>query len=236
MTFDSPIHPFKASLIEIAVETFGMKSIVDVGGCFGVHGGYAFHALECGVERAMILDGSITELTQERAGKYPGVTLKTMDLGDRREIALLPHCDAAIIYDVLLHQVDPDWDEFLRLYAAKADTLIVYNQDYAGKETFRFVDKGLKWYLEQEFAKFYGKKSIVDWFAAHQERDPGSGKRKKDIHGFWQWGITYMDILRVAYEQGFQLEYFVNDGARFFGNGITCHGYIFRKMDSGAAV
>ncbi|MDL2307437.1 class I SAM-dependent methyltransferase [Desulfovibrio sp. OttesenSCG-928-C06] len=227
----SPIHPFKADLVEIAIGTYGIKSIVDVGGCFGVHGGYTFHALKNGVERAMILDGEITPDTVEQARRYPNLTLKTMDLGNRDEIAALPSFDAAIIYDVLLHQVDPDWDEFLALYAAKVDTLIIYNQDFVGDETFRFVDRGLDWYLEQEFAKFYGKESITNWFARHDQIHPQMGKKNRDIHGFWQWGIAYADIIRVAHEQGFRLDYFINEGSRFFGDTIDCHAYMFHRKN-----
>lgn len=229
MAPDSPIHPFKGDLIEIAIGSYGIKSIVDVGGCFGVHGGYAFHALEHGAESGMILDRVITEPTKERAARHPGLTLKTMDLGDREEIARLPRFDAAIIYDVLLHQVDPDWDEFLALYAGKVDTLIIYNQDYAGDETFRFIDKGLEWYREQDFAGFYGKDAVDKWFARHQEKDPATGKLLRDIHGFWQWGIAYRDIIRVAHEQGFRLDYFINEGSRFFGPLFNCNGYLFRR-------
>ena len=49
-----------------------------------------------------------------------------MDLDDRREIARLPRFDAAITYDVLLHQMAPDRDEFHGFHAEKVDTLIVW--------------------------------------------------------------------------------------------------------------
>ena len=56
--------------------------------------------------------------------------------------------DAAIIFDVLLHQVAPDWDAFLARYARKVDHFIIWNQDWAGsEETVRFVERGLDWYL-----------------------------------------------------------------------------------------
>jgi hypothetical protein len=41
------------------------------------------------------------------------------DIGDAGFIDALPPCDAAIIFDVLLHQVAPDWDAFWRATPAR---------------------------------------------------------------------------------------------------------------------
>ena len=91
-----------------------LSSILDVGACWGVHGGYTFHALESGrIERAVIADGDVTTLTRARAAADPRIALAEGNIGDAAFIDALPPSDAAIMFDVLLHQVAPDWDEFL---------------------------------------------------------------------------------------------------------------------------
>src|SRR5947209_12278611 len=124
---DVPIHPIKAHLLSAAIKRYRLKSLVDVGGCWGVNGGYSFYALSEGAEQIVIADGEITELTRTRAAGDPRIELRQGMLGDARFVASLPRCDAAIVFDVLLHQVAPDWNEFLALYAERVDHFVIYN-------------------------------------------------------------------------------------------------------------
>src|SRR6516162_9280208 len=41
---DWAVIPRKAQMISDAVERYGIKSVIDVGACWGVNGGYTFHA------------------------------------------------------------------------------------------------------------------------------------------------------------------------------------------------
>jgi hypothetical protein len=55
--------------------------------------------------------------------------------------------DAVIMFDILLHQVAPGWDEFISAWAEHTNMLIVYNQNWLMSEnTVRFVDHGIDWY------------------------------------------------------------------------------------------
>src|ERR1043166_10208152 len=123
--FDWPVTPCKAAMISDAIERYRLRSIIDVGACWGVNGGYAQHALASGkIERAIVLDGRITNLTRARFSNESRAQLREGDLGNLEFIDAVPKCDAAIIFDVLLHQVDPDWDEFIARYARKVDHFI----------------------------------------------------------------------------------------------------------------
>lgn len=144
--WDLPTKPEKMELLDIAHELTGFRSFADLGGCWGVNGAYAFHAAGlCGgeLERAVIVDGNVTPRTRQRATAYPKLELVQGLLGERTAMEAVGRVDALIMFDILLHQVDPDWDEFLRLWLERARTVIIFNQNWLGTpKTIRFVDRG----------------------------------------------------------------------------------------------
>ncbi len=117
---DAGVNANKADLISQAIDRYGLKSIIDVGACSGVNGAYTFHALASGkIERAVITDGEITDITRKRAAGGARSELRQGDIGDADFIDALSHSDAAIMFDVLLHQVGPRWDDSLQDIRAK---------------------------------------------------------------------------------------------------------------------
>ncbi len=62
----------KTNLIDRALAKRRIHSIVDLGACSRVNGGYSFYALHKGVERAVLVDGRVTQETRDRAKEYPG--------------------------------------------------------------------------------------------------------------------------------------------------------------------
>ena len=168
---------------------------MDVGACWGGNGGYTFHALESGkIERALILDGEITDLTRKRAAGDPRIALVEGHIGDAELVAALPDCDAAIIFDVLLHQVAPDWDEFLLRYSGKVNHLVIWNQDWIGSDSsVRYVERGLAWYLENVGEADEAR--IRRWFARHDDIAPRFGRPWRDVPDFWQWGIVSSELI-----------------------------------------
>jgi hypothetical protein len=209
---DVPVDPRKANLVSAAIERYALRSILDIGACWGVHGGCTFHARESGrVERAVIADGDVTTLTRARAAADPRIRLAEGSIGDAGFIDALPPSDAAIIFDVLLHQVAPDWSEFLARYARKVNHFIIWNQDWIGfGQTVRFVERGLDWYLEN--VGDTNRARITEWFARHDEISPQFGRPWRDVHFFWQWGIVSTDLIARMRELGFVLDHFDNGG------------------------
>lgn len=227
------MNPNKTDLISLAIDRYRLKSIIDVGACWGVNGGYTFHALASGkIERAVIVDGEITGLTRERAAGDARLELRQGDIGDAEFIDALPRSDAAIIFDVLLHQVAPNWDEFLARYARKVDHFIIYNPDWSGGDTsVRFVDHDLEWNLEN--VPDGGRERTCEWFARHDEWFPALDRPWRDVHMFWQWGIVEVDLIRTMRTLGFKLDSFNNYGpwADRYPN-IQLNAYLFSRRQS----
>ena len=227
---DNPINPVKAGLLTRAIERYKLRSLIDVGACWGVNGGYTFHALRCGVSHGTIADGNITRLTRNRASGDNRIELREGSLGEPRFVESLPRADAAVIFDVLLHQVSPDWDEFLDLYAQRVDHFVIYNQDWiGGPDSVRFVDRGLDWYLANVGNS--GAQDIAGWFSRHQDFHPEQKKPWRDLKNFWQWGITPSDLISAMSRLGFRLDYFENYGLWSEHQPHICvDGYLFARQ------
>lgn len=229
---DVAIDPVKADLVTAAIERYHLKSLIDVGACWGVNGGYTFHALSSGnIERAVIVDGDITALTHDRAAGDARVELLEGDIGDPDFIERLPRCDAAIMFDVLLHQVSPDWDVFLSLYGRKVNYFIIWNQDWIGSDrSVRYVDQGLHWYLNNVGDSDAAR--VTAWFERHNETCPWLGRAWRDVHYFWQWGIASAELISTMRKYGLALDHFEGHGvwSERYPN-IQKDAYLFRRVN-----
>lgn len=229
---DRPTNPNKTRLIERAFEISPFRSFADLGGCWGVNGGYAFHARKVigdQFERGCIVDQHITPLTQERAVAAPGVELITGMLGSAESRAAVGKVDALIMYDIVLHQVAPDWNEFVLNWLGSANVLIIYNQNWLkDRNTVRFVDQGFEWFRDNVF--FTDEKNLKRWFEQHHELDVAQQKLKRDAHNYWQWGITPNDMIDLLYTHGFDLA-FMKDYGPFSPRKpwIVNHGMVFAR-------
>lgn len=228
---DHAIIPHKFALIDEALARYDIKSFVDLGGCWAVNGGYTFHALQSGrIERAVLVDGAITELTHKRAEPWPQLELVEAPLGEQETVTQVGTVDAAIMFDILLHQVAPDWDEFLKRYARNVDTLIIHNQGWLGSETVRFPNFDVDEFLSRTYHS--DEKRVREWYDQHSEWNDEQGKLWRDVHNFWQWGITEGDLVGTLWNLGYRIDYLFNKGVmdeRF--SEIEVVGLIARKRE-----
>ncbi|MDG2111601.1 MAG: hypothetical protein P8N02_03185 [Actinomycetota bacterium] len=208
---DRPIDPHKASVVEFALANFEIRSLADLGACWGVNGGYLLHALELvDLERAVMVDGTITDLSRERGNQFPQVEFVEAPLGDQTTVDKVGKVDAAIMFDILLHQVDPDWPEFLERYSKNIDTLIIHNQGWRGDESVRFPDFTVDEYLQRVYQ--HDASTIQGWYDKHDEWHDQQQRPWRDVHNFWQWGITAKDLVGTLWDLGYALEAFENIG------------------------
>lgn len=203
----------KLELLETAYELTEFRSFADLGACWGVDGAYTFHATElCGSEltRAVIVDGHLTPLTLERAKEVPEVELVQALLGSDQALDAVGKVDALIMYDILLHQVKPDWDEFLLNWLPHTDALIIFNQNWLKTpRTIRFVDRGLDWYYRNVYVwedDWNTRARLESWFKRHNERDT-DGRLERDNHWYWQFGIRPLELVGLLARNGFELVY-----------------------------
>ena len=177
-----------------------------------MHGGYTFDALSNkNIKKAFIVDGQITNQTRERAKIFNQVELVEGTLGSDETHAKVGKIDAVIMFDILLHQANPNWDLFINKYCSTAKILIIYNQNWiGGDKTVRFIDLGLEKYLE--LVPHTNKENVSTWFKKHEIYNEEQNCLNKNIHNFWQFGITTPDMLNTIFKQGYDLDYFETYG------------------------
>lgn len=211
-SLDTPVRRNKARLANYAINKHKATSFADLGACWGVNAGYTLHLLEENqIERAYVLDQTITERSRERGANFPQLAFVPGMLGEQGVIDSIPDVDALLMYDILLHQVNPDWDDFLTRWAQKARVLVIFNQMWMQEgPTVRFIDRGREWYKANVY---YTNEARLDrWFDRHERPDEGSGKKQKERHAFWQWGIKTGDLIEHVRTLGFRLDFFENHG------------------------
>jgi hypothetical protein len=198
----------KVDLIDQAFSSFGVQSFADLGAVWGVEGGYTFHALDkYPVKDAALVDTSMTAIVRDRAEKYPQLRLIDGNFGSQDAVDQVGGVDAVFLFDVLLHQVAPDWDTILEMYAKNVRVFAIYNQQWVGSDTtVRLLDLGEKEYFRNIPAD-RKKEPYKNLFKKLDEPHPYAGKPWRDVHSIWQWGITDHDLESTAARLGFKLVY-----------------------------
>ena len=206
---DAGLGELKVRAIDHALTRFGCRSAADLGGVWGVDGGYAFYALERHrLDRVVICDDDFTPAVVARANDDPHVRLERGNFGARELAERVGEVDAVMLFDVLLHQVRPDWDEVLELYAPRARCFVLAGPWWNGPETVRLLDMGRTAYLESvPMPAFHGP--ILDKLDELNER---RGRPWRDCHDIWQWGIADADLRARLETLGFKLAYHENVG------------------------
>jgi len=209
---DNPIRPNKAELANRAIRKHKLRSFADLGACWGVNAGYTLDLLAKNeIEKAFVVDVTVTHLARERGTKYPQLSFVSGLFGEKAVMNSVPNVDALLMYDILLHQVAPNWDEFLTLWSAKTKALVIYNQMWMREgPTIRFVDQGREWYKANIPLK---PTTPVDrWFDQHDEIEPETGRKQRDRHSYSQWGIKTEDLIAHVRSLGFRLDFFEQHG------------------------
>ena len=133
-----PLVAEKLTLIDHAIECHKVQTFADLGGVWGVLGGYSLHALERGMESGILVDKKADEVKN----LHPSLQTITANFA-LREVASQIKVDCIFLFDVLLHQIQPNWDYVLRLYRDSAKIFLIYNQQWVGtKNTVRLPDLG----------------------------------------------------------------------------------------------
>ena len=209
------LDPGRKELVDVALGRLGSRSFADLGGVWGVDGGYTFYALErYRPERAVLVDATVTPWVGERARRFRRLELVEGNFGSPDVAARVGTVDAIFLFDTLLHQVAPDWDAVLELYAPRARAIVVYNPQWTGGETVRLLDLGPEEYFRNVPHDPHdptplgpdGRPLYARLFERLDEIHPVHGKPWRDVHSIWQWGIADADLVGTMSRLGFSLE------------------------------
>lgn len=220
----------KIDLIDFAFSRLNLHSFADLGGVWGVEGGYTFYTLnKYDISMATLVDTHPTDIFNSLAQEFTLLKFIRGNFGDEEIVHKVGEVDAIFLFDVLLHQVSPDWDHILEMYASQTKCFIIYNQQWIGSEqTVRLLELG-----EEEYFKNVPhnitEPPYNNLFQKLEEKHPDHDRRWKDVHHIWQWGITDSELTAKVKSLGFRLQFMMNCGN--FGNlaNFENHAFVFSK-------
>jgi hypothetical protein len=205
-------------------------SFADLGGIWNVHGAYTFYTLrQYQVSRACLVDSDFTEAALKKSQSDHRVNIIRGNFGEDAVAEQIGQVDAIFLFDVLLHQVKPDWNEILAKYAGQTRYFIIYNQQWTdSKHTVRLLDLG----REEYFKNVPHPPDHPTYQALFENMDQIHPQHKRiwrDIHNVWQWGITDYDLFQVMEGLGYTLQFYKNCGR--FGKlpHFENHACVFQK-------
>lgn len=224
----SSLNPHKKELIDFAYARLGMRSFADLGAVWNVAGGYSFYAMEQhGITQAALVDTDITPAVRERQIQHPGLRIIQGNFGDASIAREIGSVDAVFLFDTLLHQVNPNWDQILKMYSSVAKIWIIFNQQYTDRfTTTRLLDLGRDEYF-RNVPHTPDEELYRTCFQDLDAIDPKHGRPYRDIHSIWQWAMVDADLIACANDLGFRLRFYKNCGQ--FGQlaNVENHAFVF---------
>lgn len=221
----------KVDIIDQTFSSLDIESFADLGGVWRVEGGYTFHTLEKHkIKDAALVDTHLTPTVVNRAKSYPQLRLINGNFGSQEIADEVGKVDAVLLFDVLLHQVAPDWDTILEMYAKNVRALVIYNQQWTGSgSNVRLLDLGEDEYF-RNVPHNRRQSNYKNLFDKLDQIHPEHDRPWRDVHHIWQWGITDADLESKAGELGFQLLHKKNCGR--FGRlpNFENHAFIFARQ------
>ena len=220
----------KINLIKFAFSRFDLHSFADLGGVWRVDGGYTFYTLDKNdVSAATLVDTHPTDEFKRRAQEFPQLKVITGNFGDEVIARKVGDKDVIFLFDVLLHQVSPDWHSILEMYAGQTRCFLIYNQQWVGSEqTVRLLELG-----EEEYFKNVPlgptEKPYDNLFQKLDEKHPDHDRPWRDVLHIWQWGITDADLIAKIESLGFRLQFFKNCGQCGRLENFENHAFVFTK-------
>ncbi|MEK7249085.1 MAG: hypothetical protein AAB209_01550 [Bacteroidota bacterium] len=206
------------------------RSFADLGGVWRIGGAYTFYVLDTyTIQSAALVDTNFTSTVCEKSRKYSNLVLIEDNFGSRSVAKRIEYVDAILLFDVLLHQVKPDWNEILEMYSHVTRCFVVYNQQFIASEaTVRLPELGAEKYFEHVRIDRNGS-AYKNLFEKPNEIHPQHNRPWRDVHNVWQWGITDKDLIDTMNRLGFILHYRKNHGQFSNFRSFENHAFIFLK-------
>lgn len=219
---------FKKDVIDFAFQKYTIRSFAELGCVWNIDCAYGLYALgKYHAQRAAMVDTHWTESALKACELHKEVFTIPGNLGDSDMPDRVGQVDAVILFDVLLHQVAPDWDSVLRMYSRYTNAFIVVEPIFiASPISVRLLDLGRENYFKN-VPHDSNHPTYRSLFEKMYEIHPEHNRIWRDVHHVWQWGITKADLIFTMKQLDFDLEYLKN-GGKFGGHpNYDYHAFVF---------
>jgi len=204
-------------------------SFADLGGVWKVNAAYSIHAMNNPrMEKGVLVDTHVPSPLRAALGRFPDLQVIEGDFASKATVDLIGNIDVVFLFDVLLHQANPDWDDVLELYSPHCGCFVIYNQQFIrGNTTMRLTDLPFDEYiaLVSDHAM-----EVTRYVYDHPtEIHPQYSKPWKDIHNITQWGITDEGLRKAMDRLGFREVFYRNYGMFIDLPAFENHAFVFTR-------
>ena len=204
----------KLDLINLTFRQFfpQARSFADLGGVWKVNAAYTLHTLKTfSIDRAILVDTDYPPALLTKLKQYKNLEVAQGDFGSQSVVDRVGAIDVIFLFDVLLHQANPDWDMILERYSRNCSCFITYNQQYIqGETTIRLTDLPFEQYIK--LVSDHGAEISRYVYDHKEEIHPDFNKPWKDIHNITQWGVTDKGLRETMNRLGYREVFFKNYG------------------------
>ena len=203
------------------------KSFADLGGVWNVNAAYTEYTLRNFlIERAILVDTDFPPGLNQRLSRWNQLQVIKEDFTSQTIANSIENVDVIFLFDVLLHQAHPHWDEVLARYSQICSSMIIFNQQWIrSTKSVRLTNMPLEEYLLT--VPNQKGHAYREYFAHRDEIHPKFQKRYIDIHNMWQWGITDKDLRSTMSELGFHEAFSANFGRFSDLASFENHAFVF---------
>jgi hypothetical protein len=228
---DDHLNPDKKAMIDFACQSLNMRSFADLGAVWNVDGGYTFYAMDkYHVAQAVLVDTDITHLVWKKQKQHPGLRIIEGNFGDPVVHEQVGKVDGVFFFDILLHQVRPDWNEILEMYSRVASSLLIFNQQFTNlSKTTRLLDLGREEYF-RNIPHAANEEPYKTYFKNLDAIHPKHARPYRDIHNIWQWGIVDSDLISRLHDLGFKMHFYKNCGRLGRLQNVENHAFVFSRL------
>lgn len=207
------IQIFKRNILDYAFKRLRISTVAELGGVWNVDCAYGLYVLEkYKPERIFMVDTDWTDTAMKQCSPHKEITIIKDNFGNSKIPERIGLVDTIMLFDVLLHQVAPDWDRVLQMYAPFTKSFLIVEPIFIGGPiSTRLLDLGRDEYFKNT-PHDPSHPTYKALFDKMYEINPEHNRIWRDIHNVWQWGITQRDLIQTLCSLGFDLDYLINAG------------------------
>lgn len=206
------------------------SSFADLGAVWKVNAAYTIFTLKnYKIQKAFVVDTNYNTKTDKKLANFDNIIKIQGNFGTDEVIQKIGQVDVIFFFDVLLHQVNPNWNEILLKYSKVSGCFLIFNQQWVNSQkTFRLTDLPLEKYKETVPLR---KDGLFDFIYEHEkEMNEEHNRPWKDIHNIFQWAITDHDLIRTMKDLAFKEVFYKNCGRFSNSKSFENHAFIFVKQ------
>lgn len=195
----------KVELLNRAIQNYQIKSFADLGGVWNVDGYYTSYILSQHPQTYGYLVDNIANQLTDQVKSLHNLTIINNSFTSSEALEKIKFVDMVIMFDILLHQANPSWQQILEIYGSRTRCFVIYNPQFDLPKSERLINLGKTKYFKN-VPHNDNEYNYHKLFINETETNP----EYRDCCNFWQWAINDGDLINEFKQLNFKLVHHEN--------------------------